>query len=101
MPWNQECRPERRNMSSLAAIAESRLALTAEAGDKPLPNSVLAMIIFVAAEIMFFAGLMSAYTIARHTVLGSVWPPPGQPRLPVERTAANTPILIPRGIPLR
>jgi heme/copper-type cytochrome/quinol oxidase subunit 3 len=55
---------------------------------------VLGMIIFVAAEIMFFAALMSAHTIARATVLGGVWPPPGQPRLPVERTAFNTAILL-------
>ena len=52
------------------------------------------MIIFVATEIMFFAGLMSAHTIAKATVLGGVWPPPGQPRLPVERTAINTAILL-------
>jgi cytochrome c oxidase subunit 3 len=61
---------------------------------KRLPNSVLAMIIFVVAEIMFFAALMSAHTIARATVLGGVWPPAGQPRLPVERTAFNTAILL-------
>lgn len=61
---------------------------------KGLPNSVLAMIIFVVAEIMFFAGLISAHTIARATVLGGVWPPVGQPRLPVERTAFNTLILL-------
>ena len=59
-----------------------------------LPNSVLAMIIFVVAEIMFFAALMSAHTIARATALGGVWPPAGQPRLPVERTAFNTAILL-------
>jgi heme/copper-type cytochrome/quinol oxidase subunit 3 len=59
-----------------------------------LPNSVLAMIIFVVMEIMFFAGLISAHTIARATVLGGVWPPVGQPRLPVERTAINTAILL-------
>ena len=61
---------------------------------KRLPNSVLGMIIFVAAEIMFFAALMSAHTIARATVLGGVWPPPGQPRLPLQRTAFNTAILL-------
>jgi cytochrome c oxidase subunit 3 len=61
---------------------------------KRLPNSVLAMIIFVVAEIMFFAALMSAHTIARATVPGGVWPPVGQPRLPFERTAFNTAILL-------
>jgi heme/copper-type cytochrome/quinol oxidase subunit 3 len=66
--------------------------------DKRLPNSVLAMIIFIVAEIMFFAALMSAHTIARATVMGGVWPPVGQPRLPVERTAFNTAILLLSGV---
>jgi cytochrome c oxidase subunit 3 len=56
------------------------------------------MIIFVVAEIMFFAALMSAHTIARATVMGGVWPPAGQPRLPVERTAFNTAILLLSGV---
>jgi cytochrome c oxidase subunit 3 len=74
--------------------ARVRVASPAIAAGKRLPNSVLGMIIFVAAEVMFFAALMSAHTIARATVLGGVWPPPGQPRLPVERTAFNTAILL-------
>ena len=85
-------------MSSPATIPESRLTLTAEAGAKRLPNSVLGMIIFVIAEIMFFAALMSAHTIARHSALGGLWPPPGQPRLPAERTAINTGILLLSGV---
>ena len=81
-------------MSSPTTTLEPRLARpTPDAGNR-LPNSVLAMIIFVVAEIMFFAALMSAHTIARATVLGGVWPPAGQPRLPVERTAFNTAILL-------
>jgi len=83
-------------MSSQTTIAESSLA--AVAAPKRLPNSVLGMIIFIATEIMFFAALMSAHTIAKATVLGGVWPPPGQPRLPVERTAVNTAILLLSGI---
>ena len=63
------------------------MAASAPDAGKRLPNSVLAMIIFVVTEIMFFAALMSAHTIARATVMGGVWPPAGQPRLPVERTA--------------
>ena len=85
-------------MSSPTTIAEPRLPLSAESSSKRLPNSVLAMIIFVATEVMFFAALMSAHTIARATVLGGVWPPAGQPRLPVERTAINTAILLLSGI---
>jgi cytochrome c oxidase subunit III len=81
-------------MSSPTTTIESRITYRAPHDGERLPNSVLAMIIFVVAEIMFFAALMSAHTIARATVLGGVWPPPGQPRLPIERTAFNTGILL-------
>ncbi len=81
-------------MSSPTTTIESRLAASAPDASKRLPNSVLATIIFIVMEIMFFAGLMSAHTIAKATVLGGVWPPAGQPRLPVERTAFNTAILL-------
>jgi len=50
------------------------------------------MLIFVVAEMMMFAGLMSAFSIVRAGALG--WPPPGQPRLPVEATAFNTAALL-------
>src|SRR5271169_2785465 len=83
-------------MSSPTIIAESRLR--ADTRSKRLPNSLLGMIIFIATEVMFFAALMSAHTIAKATVLGGVWPPLGQPRLPVERTAINTAILALSGI---
>jgi len=81
-------------MSSPTTTLESRVVASAPEAGKRLPNSVLAMLIFVIAEIMFFAGLMSAHTIARATAMGGVWPPAGQPRLPVERTAFNTAILL-------
>src|SRR5208283_2076463 len=87
-----------KKMNSQATISESRLPVENSAGDKRLPNSVLGMIIFIAAEIMFFAALMSAHTIARSTAMGGIWPPPGQPRLPVERTAINTAILLLSGV---
>jgi heme/copper-type cytochrome/quinol oxidase subunit 3 len=91
-------------MSSPATAIDSRAPRAAAAGVSPtpvnrrLPNSVLAMIIFIATEIMFFAALMSAHTIARATAPGGVWPPAGQPRLPVERTAFNTAILLLSGV---
>src|SRR5262245_62064409 len=56
------------------------------------------MLIFVAAEVMFFAGLISAFTIIRSEA--AVWPPPGQPRLPLERTAFNTAALLASGVAL-
>jgi heme/copper-type cytochrome/quinol oxidase subunit 3 len=50
------------------------------------------MLIFVIAEMMMFAGLMSAFSIVKAGALG--WPPPGQPRLPIEATAFNTAVLL-------
>ena len=57
-----------------------------------LPSAVLGTLIFVIAEMMMFAGLISAFSIVKAGALG--WPPPGQPRLPVEATAFNTAMLL-------
>ena len=64
----------------------------------PRPNLVIgsnawvAVLVFIGAEIMFFAGLIGAFLVFR---LGSpIWPPPFQPRLPVGITGANTLILV-------
>jgi heme/copper-type cytochrome/quinol oxidase subunit 3 len=65
----------------------------------PLVSSgAMAMLIFVSTEIMVFAGLISAFSIYRSSVLG--WPPAGQPRLPIEETAINTAALLLSGIVL-
>ena len=62
---------------------------------KPLiPNGVLAMLLFVGSELMLFAGLISAFIIVKSSAVGGIWPPPGQPRLPVEQTAFNTVVLL-------
>lgn len=61
-------------------------------------NAVLGTIIFVAAEVMFFAALISAFIIAENTARATGgWPPPGQPRLPVAETAFNTLALLASG----
>lgn len=52
------------------------------------PAAKVGIALFIAAECMFFAGLISAYLVFRISV--TVWPPPDQPRLPVEMTALNT-----------
>jgi len=60
---------------------------------KPIvPNAVLGTMIFILTECMLFAGFVSAYAIARTNV--PVWPPAGQPRLPVEATGFNTVVLL-------
>ncbi|MGH8058589.1 MAG: cytochrome c oxidase subunit 3 [Candidatus Entotheonellia bacterium] len=61
----------------------------------PLHNARLAVLLFLGAEGMFFAGLLSGFVVFR---LGSpVWPPPFQPRLPIVVTALNTVILLVSG----
>ena len=65
-----------------------------------LANGVLGMLIFITAEIMFFAGMLSAFTIVRASSMPLMWPPAGQPRLPAEATAFNTAALVLSGIAL-
>jgi len=63
--------------------------------DEPRPaveSAVLGMVLFCVVEAMFFAGLVSAHTIVRSNAIE--WPPPGQPRLPIERTLINTAALL-------
>lgn len=57
-----------------------------------VPSEVFAMLVFVFTEVMFFGGLASAHTITRSN--WPIWPPPGQPRLPIEATALNTAVLV-------
>jgi cytochrome c oxidase subunit 3 len=58
-------------------------------------DGVLGMLLFILTEIMLFAGMISAFAIAKAGA--PVWPPPGQPRLPIEATAVNTLILLASG----
>ena len=61
-----------------------------------LPNAVMGMLIFIVVEVMTFGGFISAFIIAKAQY--NVWPPPNQPRLPVEATGFNTLILIASGV---
>lgn len=75
---------------------------TASAQARPLrraavPNGLLGMLIFIVAELMAFAGALSAFTITRTNSLPGMWPPPGQPRLPAGATAWNTALLLASG----
>ena len=72
-------------------------AHAAPAVRQPLvPNALLGTIIFVAAEVMIFCGLISAYVVLREQA--GPWPPPNQPRLPVMATAFNTALLVLSGV---
>lgn len=67
-------------------------------GREPLVSSALmGVLIFIGAEIMMFAGFISAFAIVKAGAMG-VWPPPGQPRLPIEETAFNTAALLMSGV---
>lgn len=73
--------------------------LRAQVRRKPVvPSGVLGMALFVVAETMMFAGLVSSFLVTKAQVPGGVWPPPGQPRLPVEETAVNTAALLVSGV---
>lgn len=58
----------------------------------PLSNARLGTLMLLSGESMFFGGLVVAFLQLR--LSAAVWPPPGQPRLPVGLTAANTLVLL-------
>src|SRR5579883_3098038 len=67
--------------------------------ERRMEPAQLGLLLFIAIEIMFFAGMISAFLVFR---LGSSsWPPPGQPRLPVEVTALNTLFLLLSGVSMQ
>ena len=62
-------------------------------------NAWVAVVVFLGAEAMFFAGLIGAYIVFR--VSAPIWPPPFQPRLPIGVTGFNTLILIASAVTMR
>jgi cytochrome c oxidase subunit 3 len=62
-----------------------------------ISSAALGMLIFVLVEAMMFAGMISAFMIVQTASIGQ-WPPPGQPRLPIEETAFNTLALLVSGV---
>ena len=65
-----------------------------------IPSGVLGVLIFIFTESMFFSGLISAHTIVKSQAAGQMWPPYGQPRLPVGETALNSLALLVSGVVL-
>jgi cytochrome c oxidase subunit III len=64
----------------------------ADSPGSSLTNARLGMLMLLGGECMFFGGLVIAFLQLR---LGTaVWPPPGQPRLPIGLTAVNTLVLL-------
>lgn len=78
---------------------EPRPPLPGPEARPPVSNALLGMLVFLAFEAMLFAGLIGAFLAYR---LGSeAWPPPGQPRLPLAVTWANTAALLCSGFTMR
>ncbi len=76
-------------MSSYSPDANGvRLISTDQGEPKVVSNGVLGMTLFILTEIMFFSGMISAFSIVKAS--SPLWPPPDQPRLPFEETAFNT-----------
>lgn len=65
----------------------------------PLRPAFVGMLVFLGAEAMLFAGLLSAFGVYR--LASPIWPPLGEPRLPVAVTAANTGLLLGSALTLR
>lgn len=61
-------------------------------------SGVVGMSLFVFTEVMLFSGFISAFTIVESAAPGGVWPPAGQPLLPVVATAFNTAALLLSGV---
>src|SRR5262249_8264463 len=91
--------PGSRPRSDMPPRSAGRLRLAAESERTPLiPSAVMGMLIFVLTELMLFSGLISAFVIVRAGAM--IWPPPGQPRLPLQATAFNTLVLLASGVAL-
>ena len=85
----------------MSAESATPLAGLRQAKPKPaIPSGVLGVLIFIFTEIMFFSGLISAHTIVKSQAAGQMWPPYGQPRLPVGETALNSLALLVSGVVL-
>lgn len=83
-------------MSKSPTLSEP--ALAAPAPRRFTHSATLGMGLFVFAEVMLFAGFLSAYAIVQGSAMPGMWPPPDQPRLPVGRTALNTLALLASGV---
>jgi cytochrome c oxidase subunit 3 len=63
-----------------------------------IPSSLVGMAIFVGTEVMFFAGLISAFTISKAGAPRDAWNLPAGQLLPMAATAVNTVALLLSGV---
>lgn len=87
-------------MSSTSATYSVEGRSRPERREPLIPDGVVGMLLFIFTEVMFFSGLVSAHAIVKSQAAGQMWPPYGQPRLPVEETALNSLALLVSGVVL-
>lgn len=85
-------------MSADSLAMPRRFAPPPEATAPMVSNTRLAMVVVVAAESMFFAGLIGSYMIFR--LAARSWPPADLPRLPLGLTTLNSVVLLASVVPL-
>jgi cytochrome c oxidase subunit III len=84
---------------AIAVMTEPMASRPLPQPNRPVvPSAVLGTLIFVVAEVMFFVGMISAFTISRSGAPAGTWPVPGQPTLPADATALNTAALMLSGV---
>jgi len=91
-PQADAARRPRAGAPQLRLIRPSRRPSRSSPSQPGIPNAVIGILVFLGAETMLFAGLVSAYIVLRAGTVA--WPPPDQPRLPTAVTAVNTLILL-------
>lgn len=72
--------------------------MTAGRRREVVPSSVLAMLVFVGTEVMFFTGLISAFTITRAGAPPLAWSLPAGLMLPAAQTGFNSLVLLASGV---
>ncbi len=70
--------------------------ISLEQTKRPISSGLLGMIFLLATEAMLFAGFISSFIVNKSAT--TIWPPIGQPRLPIVVTLISTLILIASGI---
>ena len=68
-----------------------------ERPEPAIPHAVFGMVLAIICEMLFFSGLVAAFIVGESANPGA-WPPPGQPRFPVEVTGVNTLALLASGV---
>ena len=77
-------------------MSDSVKELKSTAREPVLSNAAFGTLLLLVTELMLFIGFISSYTVARAEA--AVWPPPDQPRLPIEATAAFSMFLLISGV---